>query len=91
MPGYAPTDWFNFDRFGKADDTSDESEERYFRTQENLPWAIKISDEWNYPREYIDVLWAYPDYESWVESSGTESIDWYKTSTRKTHFYSIEE
>jgi LruC domain-containing protein len=79
LPGYAPTDWFNHSRFGRADDTSDESLGRYFRTEDNLPWALKISDDWNYPREYIDVLWAYPNYE------------WYKTSTRKTHFYSIDE
>jgi LruC domain-containing protein len=90
MPGYAPTDWFNFSRFGTGDDTSNASQGRYFRTKDNLPWAIQISDDWNYPREYIDVLWAYPDYETWVESSGTQNIDWYKTSPRTTHFYSVE-
>jgi LruC domain-containing protein len=90
MPGYAPTDWFNYSRFGKADDTSDASQGRYFRSEDNLPWALKISEDWNYPREYIDVLWAYPDYESWVESSGEQVTDWYKISTRTTHFYSVE-
>lgn len=88
MPGYTPTDWFNFDRLGRGDDTSDVNQDRYFRNKDNLPWALQISDDWSYPREYIDVLWAYPDYESWVESSGIENLDWYKTSERKTHFYS---
>lgn len=88
IPGYAPTDKFNADRFGKGDDASDPSQALYFRNQDNLPWALQIADDWSYPREYIDVLWAYPDYESWVESSGTQNKDWYKTSERKTHFYS---
>ena len=87
MPGYAPTDWFNFARFGTESDTSDVSQDRYFRSTTNLPWGLKISDEWAHPREYIDVLWAYPDYEEWVESSGGLSTAWYKTSTRKSHFY----
>lgn len=87
MPGYTPTDWFNFARFGRADDTSDASQSRYFRTVNNLPWGIKISDDWAYPREYIDVLWAYPDFETWVENSGQQATDWYKTSNRQTHYY----
>lgn len=90
MPGFAPTDWFNQARFGRGDDTSDPAQNRYFRTQGNLPWALMISDDWNYPREYIDVLWAYPDYEQWVESSGMVAPTWYKTSERTTHFYSVE-
>jgi LruC domain-containing protein len=87
MPGYAPTDWFNFARFGTNDDTSDASQQRYFRSTNNLPWGLKISDNWAYPREYIDVLWAYPDYEEWVESSGGLATSWYKTSNRTSHFY----
>ena len=90
MPEYAPTDWFNTARFGQNQDTSDPSQQRYFKSVNNLPWAIKITDDWHYPREYIDVLWAYPDYEQWVESSGSQSADWYKTSERTTHFYQPE-
>lgn len=90
LPGFAPTDWFNFARFGKGDDTSDAEVGRYFRTKDNLPWALQITDDWAYPREYIDVLWAYPDFENWVESSGQQNIDWYQTSERKTHFYLAE-
>jgi LruC domain-containing protein len=87
MPGYTPTDRFKLSRLGQDDDTSDAGRGRYFRTKDNLPWALQISDQWAYPREYIDVLWAYPDYESWVESSGQRNTYWYKTSERTTHFY----
>jgi len=84
---YAPTDLFDFSQFGKIDDTSDVSTGRYFRNENNLPWALKVNAQWRHPREYIDVVWAYPDFELWVESSGQEAMDWFTTSTRSTHYY----
>ncbi|MCF2856559.1 LruC domain-containing protein [Pseudoalteromonas sp. SMS1] len=90
MADYPPTDLFDQTRFGKVDDTSDANAGRYFRTADNLPWALMVSEEWHYPREYIDVLWAYPDYETWVESSGEQAQNWYLTSDRDTHYYMPE-
>lgn len=84
---FPPTDLFDTTQFGKFDDTSDDSTGRYFRAENNLPWAIQIPSQWRHPREYIDVVWAYPDYETWVESSGEQSADWYNTSDRDTHYY----
>ena len=83
--GYPPTDLFSPFLFGKGADNSDPNENRYFKSTDNLPWALKINSEWNYPREYIDVLWAYPQYEQWVESSGTEATNWYSDTSRLTH------
>lgn len=85
--GYPPTDLFNQSRFGKQADTSDPTIGRYFKSADDLPWALKLNSNWNYPKEYIDVLWAYPAYESWVESAGTESTDWYMSTERETHIY----
>lgn len=84
---YAPTDKFDFTQFGKFDDTSNASAGRYFRSADNLPWALQINTRWRYPREYIDVLWAYPAYEQWVESSGQEAMDWFLNSERTHHYY----
>jgi len=83
----APTARFDLTQLGKFDDTSSVAEGRYFRTQENLPWALKIGTRWRYPQEYIDVHWAYPDYEAWVESEGAQATDWFNTSERDTHYY----
>lgn len=85
--GYEPTDLFDFGRFGRFDDTSNTETGRYFKNAQNLPWGLKISDDWSHPREYIDILWAYPEYETWVESAGTEATNWYLTSDRDTHYY----
>lgn len=87
---YPPTDLFDFGRFGRHDDTSNPDTQRFFKNANNLPWGIKIADTWNYPREYIDILWAYPDFETWVESSGLEATNWHQTSDRTTHYYVVD-
>ncbi|MCG8669722.1 MAG: LruC domain-containing protein [Pseudomonadales bacterium] len=84
LADYPPTDLFDVTQFGKRDDTSDPETGRYFRNENNLPWALMLPDSWNHPREYIDVLWAFPDYEGWVESSGSENQNWFETG-RETH------
>ena len=84
---YPPTDLFDSTQFGKFEDTSNPATNRYFRNADNLPWAIKIPTQWRYPQEYIDILWAYPDYERWVETSGEEASDWFSTSDKDTHYY----
>jgi LruC domain-containing protein len=88
LADYPPTDKFDTSRFGNADDTSSAQSGRYFRTAENLPWALMISNDWHYPREYLDVIWAYPAYETWVESSGEQAQDWFMTNERTTHTFS---
>ena len=87
MADFPPTDLFDETQFGKRDDTSDPEQGRYFRDEANLPWAIQVPSQWRHPREYIDIVWAYPDYEQWVESAGEENADWYQTSERDTHYY----
>lgn len=84
---YPPTDLFDETQFGRVEDTSDEAVGRYFRNADNLPWAVKIPEQWRHPREYIDILWAYPDYEAWVESAGQTANDWHQTSDRVHHYY----
>jgi LruC domain-containing protein len=84
---YAPTDLFDSNKFGQFEDTSDAATGRYFRNAQNLPWGLKIDSSWQYPREYIDVVWAYPDYKNWVETNGLENTDWFETSDRDTHYY----
>jgi LruC domain-containing protein len=48
---------------------------------------LKVNSKWSYPREYIDVLWAYPAYESWVESAGEQAQDWHGSTDRIHHIY----
>lgn len=84
---YPPTDKFDATQFGKFDDTSVPASRRYFRSANNLPWALKIPSQWRYPREYIDVVWAYPEYETWVESGGAQGLNWFQLNDRINHYY----
>ncbi|MCZ8485190.1 DUF4842 domain-containing protein [Vibrio lentus] len=43
------------DFYGIAQDDSDPSSNKYYRTTQNMPWGILISSPWNHPAEYIDI------------------------------------
>ncbi|BDX08246.1 LruC domain-containing protein [Planctobacterium marinum] len=85
--GYGPTDLADPYLFGTHADDSDPAQQRYYKNAQNLPWGLKLNSDWQYPREYIDVLWAYPDYQDWVESSGLLKPDWYLVPGRQTHVF----
>jgi Cellulose binding domain. len=84
---YPPTNLFDSSQLGKNDDTSNPETNRYFKNASNLPWALKVTTNWCYPKEYIDVLWAFPEYETWVESSGQTAQNWFHSSARNTHYF----
>ncbi|ASF46965.1 LruC domain-containing protein [Methylovulum psychrotolerans] len=73
--------------FGTGDDASDPSKGHYYRTANNLPWALDIPDTWQYPLETQDVTTAYGFFGSWAESSGVQNTDWYLHPTNKNYLY----
>ncbi|WP_087022331.1 LruC domain-containing protein [Thaumasiovibrio subtropicus] len=81
LPNKAPTEKFNTSYFQQGDDSSDASAGRYFLTANNLPWAIMVYDEWQWPQERVDLLQAYPDFEQYCESGNKENLDWYMNFT----------
>lgn len=85
--GYAPTDLAHPWLFGTHADNSNAETGNYYKSDQNLSWGLKLNTNWEYPREYIDVLWAYPAYQTWVESSGAQEQDWYMEAERQTHIY----
>jgi len=77
LPNYPPTSLANFSYFITEDDTSIPSTGRYYKTSNNLPWAIQISQEFKYPRESKPVNHGYLKFNSWAESGGSLYKDWY--------------
>lgn len=77
LPGQTPTDAFDFSLLGREDDRSNQSTGQFFRTATGMPWAMHLGNEWQYPLEYQDVTRAYPQFESFVKSSGVENSTWY--------------
>ncbi|MEZ9701435.1 LruC domain-containing protein [Vibrio sp. 10N.261.46.E12] len=66
------------DFYGIAQDDSDPSSDKYYRTTQNMPWGILISSPWNHPSEYIDISEAYPEFAEWATSGGTSKPTWYQ-------------
>ena len=77
LPFMPPTQGQDMTMFGTGDDASD-GVERYYVSGDNLPWIIDIPDAVEYPEEFVDISAAYPAFGDWVQSSGTESKDWYR-------------
>jgi LruC domain-containing protein len=77
LPNYAPTSLVNQSYFGTGQDHSDASSGRYYKTVENLPWAIKVASSYDYTVEGVLVTNGYLKFKSWVESSGVLFPDWY--------------
>ncbi|PLX13772.1 MAG: hypothetical protein C0598_02835 [Marinilabiliales bacterium] len=78
LPDYPPTDLANTGLFGTADDDSDPGSDRYYKTEDNLPWAINIYESFDYPVEKQEIISAHLKFGPWAISEGTEYTDWYK-------------
>lgn len=75
---YGPTDLVDNNYFGMWEDDSDPVTGKYYKTVNNLPWAIDIPTEFDYPKEKADITQAYLHFSEWAESSGTLYSDWYE-------------
>jgi LruC domain-containing protein len=78
LPDLPPTSKANQALFGTFDDTSDPLMGRYYKTAGNLPWAINISESFDYPIEKTEITQAYNHFIEWAESSGVLYPDWYR-------------
>jgi len=64
--------------FGTVDDSSNPASLRYYKTATNLPWAINIYEDYQYPVEKVSILSAFLHFAAWAQSGGTLYPDWYK-------------
>ncbi|MFZ4455210.1 MAG: LruC domain-containing protein [Bacteroidales bacterium] len=76
LPDRVPTSLANRGLFGQQDDDSAGSS-RFYRTQNNLPWAINVIQGFDYPIERVPIDEAYLHLIRWAETSGAEFSDWY--------------
>ncbi|MFK5856326.1 MAG: LruC domain-containing protein, partial [Bacteroidota bacterium] len=49
LPNYTPTDLVDVSHFGTFNDDSNPATGKYYKTENNLPWAINITEPFNYP------------------------------------------
>ncbi len=77
LPHYAPTDLANVALVGSASDDSKPESNRYYVNNKNHPWALNISGTYDYPREQVNILLAYPKFKIWAESGGALYPNWF--------------
>lgn len=72
-----PTDLANTAFFGTASDASDPQNDKYYRTDNNLPWVIHVDGTFSYPKEYSPIETAYTYFTTWANSDGSQYSNWY--------------
>lgn len=77
LPDRAPTSKMNQSLFGKGNDNSNAGQGRFFRTAENLPWALNIATSIPYMKEYEDISDGYLKFIDWASGNGSTNNDWY--------------
>lgn len=77
LPDYHPTDLADQSVFGTSHDDTNPANGKYYKTVNNLPWAINIPEPFEYPIEKTDITSVYLKFAAWAESSGQLYPDWY--------------
>jgi LruC domain-containing protein len=80
LPDMPPTPQADFSLFMTDDDDTIVTNNRYYRTATNLPWAINIAESWDHPYERKQITEAYLKFKPWAESSGSIYPDWFLDS-----------
>ncbi len=76
LPDYPHSDLADPSYFGTYDDDTNPPD-KYYLTQDNLPWAILIPERFDYPVEKQIILGAYHHFAEWAQSDGVQYPDWY--------------
>ncbi|ENM5745321.1 LruC domain-containing protein [Vibrio mimicus] len=66
--------------YGAGVDTSDPAQQRFFKNANNLPWALLITDEWQWPYERSDLVRTYPQFSAYAQSAGQQKQSWFNNA-----------
>ncbi|MEM9934668.1 MAG: LruC domain-containing protein [Bacteroidota bacterium] len=90
LPNKAPTAVADNSLFNQEDDRTDEASGKYYRDENNAPWAIHTLHTFRQPRERTRITQAYNRFLDWASSNGLQYQDWYsdRSGYRNTqHIY----
>jgi LruC domain-containing protein len=79
LPGYSGTAAANASYYNTGHDVNGT-----YRTANGLPWAIEIisaDKSFDHPNEKVDITQAYPTFETWAQSEGSQATDWLLNKT----------
>ena len=78
LPDHAPTDLMDAGLLGTWEDSGNPAAGRYYKTANNLPWAINIVSGFDWPIEKVEISTVYHHFIEWAESGGASYNDWYE-------------
>ena len=81
LPDMTPTNLANPDYFGTLNDDSNPGNNRYYKTSNNLPWAINIPESYSYTIEKAQIISGHLKFGEWAESGGVLFTDWYQNKS----------
>jgi LruC domain-containing protein len=86
LPDMPPTQLANTQLLGTQADSSVPTSGRYYKSGNNLPWAINIAQSFEYPAENQVINDSYLMFSPWAKSSGSTYKDWFvsKSGYRNT-------
>jgi len=77
LTDHIPSAKMNLSYFGTEQDKSNVSANRYYKTNNNLPWAISVGFSVPFAAEKIDISAAYLKFIDWASSGGVLNPTWY--------------
>lgn len=77
VAGEMPTSLANRALFGTGEDNTNLGNGRtYVSKKFNFPWALTVPSNYIWPIEKVDLVKAYPNFNSWVIKNGTLLNEW---------------
>lgn len=85
LADHMPTDLADQNLFGTGADDSEpnvvfgvvQPGGKYYKSEQNHPWALNIVTGFDYPEEKNDIVSAYNFFATWAQSGGVSNLDWY--------------
>jgi LruC domain-containing protein len=81
LPDFPPTQKADLSLLGTSDDDSNPSTGRYYKTKNNLPFALHITEKFDYPVEKSPIIAGHLKFANWAQASGTNFSDWFRNLT----------
>ncbi len=77
LANYMPTDKADVSMLGTGQDDSKMQNGSFYKTDDNLPWALNVVESIPYPKEQVQIIEAFTKFAQWAQSGGQLHTDWY--------------
>jgi LruC domain-containing protein len=82
LPDYIPSSLANEKFFGTSKDDTNLEKGKYYKTKNNLPFAIQVEGDVPHMIEKQDILTGYLMLQDWIKSEGSAYENWYKETEK---------